>query len=297
MAMDWTELGSAVINGVAVGLLYGLLALVIVLLLRTTGLANFAQGSLGMFGAFIIYLLAVRGHLDITWAILVGVAASIAFGVVLYATAIHINEAAGHVNLTIRTVGLYTLLSAVVVKLWGAGEPFTFPRVYPEWHVKVATVPISAGVIAALIASLGLGLAFTLWLRYTHTGLMMRAAAENPEIAQMLGVNVRRLSAIAWALSAGVGTVVGALVAEETLLSSSMMDTYLLFAFVAAMVGGLTSLPGAIVGGLIVGVGQSLITVFGNSYASIVFVFLLLLGILLIRPTGLFGSREAIERL
>jgi branched-chain amino acid transport system permease protein len=125
---------------------------------------------------------------------------------------------------------------------------------------------------------------------------LLRGIADRPEIARLLGADTRRLSALAWLLAGLVAVVVGLLTVPSALLSTDMMDNFLLYAFTAALLGGMTSLPGAFVGGVVVGVVSNVVTVFRGQEFSILAIFALLIVTLLVRPNGIFGH-EVVERL
>jgi branched-chain amino acid transport system permease protein len=141
-----------------------------------------------------------------------------------------------------------------------------------------------------------LGGAFWLLYNRTATGLLLRGIADRPDVARLLGADTTRLSGLAWLLAGLVAVVVGLLTVPTALLSSDMMDSFFLYAFTAALLGGMTSLPGAFVGGVVVGVVSNVVTVLRGQEISILAIFGLLIAILLIRPDGLFGH-GVVERL
>jgi branched-chain amino acid transport system permease protein len=289
-------LGSAAISGVAAGLVYGMLAFSIVLLFKATGIPNFTQGNIATFGTFVAYLLAVRSGLPLGLAILLGFLATGALGVLVYLGGILPRGEAGTLNLAIRTLAVYLLLFAVMNLFWGVGQPFAFPHFLPGAAVAVGGVRVS--LISLVTVGVAGGLAVVFWLLYnrTTTGLLLRGIADRPEIARLLGADTRRLSALAWLLAGLVAVVVGLLTVPAALLSTDMMDNFLLYAFTAALLGGMTSLPGAFVGGVVVGVVSNVVTAFRGQEFSILAVFALLIVTLLVRPNGIFGH-DVVERL
>jgi branched-chain amino acid transport system permease protein len=285
-----------IISGVALGLLYGLLAFAIVLLFKSTGVANFSQGQIGTFCTFLVFELMRAAGVSFGVAVAIGCVLAFVSGIACYWLFLRPNEGADHVNLTIRTLGIYLLLFAIVDLGWSKGQPFAFPSLFPQGGVTIADTAISWLTVETIGVAVLLAVLTWWFFRRTDKGLMFAAVAERPEIAKLLGVRTRRLTATAWGGAATVALIVGLLVAPRTLLSSDMMDLYLLFAFTAAIVGGLTSLPGALVGGLLVGVLENVVTIYVNSDVAVLGVFVLLLVVLLVRPEGLFGSSVA-ERL
>jgi branched-chain amino acid transport system permease protein len=273
-----------------------MLAFSIVLLFKASGIPNFAQGNIATFGTFIVYLLAVRTGLPLPVAVALGFAGTAALGVVIYVGGILPRGDAGTLNLAIRTLAVYLLLFAVMNLFWGVGQPFAFPRLLPAASVPVAGVSVSLLSMVTVAVALVLGGAFWLLYNRTATGLLLRGIADRPDVARLLGANSARLSALAWLLAGLVAGVVGLLTVPTALLSSDMMDSFFLYAFTAALLGGMTSLPGAFVGGVAVGVVSNVVTVLRGQEISILAIFGLLIVILLVRPDGLFGH-GVVERL
>jgi branched-chain amino acid transport system permease protein len=288
--------GAAAISGVAVGLVYGMLAFSIVLLFKASGIPNFAQGNIATFGTFIVYLLAARTGLPLAAAILLGFVGTAALGVVIYVGGILPRGDAGTLNLATRTLAVYLLLFAVMNLFWGVGQPFAFPRFLPDASVGVAGVSVSLLSMVTVAVAVVLGAAFWLLYNHTDTGLLLRGIADRPEVARLLGADTARLSGLAWLLAGLVAVVVGLLTVPTALLSSDMMDSFFLYAFTAALLGGMTSLPGAFVGGVVVGVVSNVVTVLRGQEISIVAIFGLLIVVLLVRPDGLLGH-GVVERL
>jgi branched-chain amino acid transport system permease protein len=286
----------AAVSGVAVGFVYGMLAFSIVLLFKASGIPNFAQGNIATFGTFIVYLLAARAGVPLPLAIALGFAGTAALGVVIYLGSILPGGSAGTLNLATRTLAVYLLLFAVMNLFWGVGQPFAFPRFLPDAAVTIAGVSVS--LLSMATVGMAVLLAGAFWLLYnrTATGLLLRGIADRPDVARLLGANTVRLSGLAWLLAGLVALVVGLLTVPTALLSSDMMDSFFLYAFTAALLGGMTSLPGAFVGGVAVGVVSNVVTVLRGQEISILAIFGLLIAILLVRPDGLFGH-SVVERL
>lgn len=286
-------IGSA-LSGVAVGTLYGLLGFAIVLLYKATGVANFATGNLGTVSVFVVWVLAVGQGWPIGWAVLAGMAAAVALGAASYLAVIRPRDRASHLNLTIRTLGLFLLLFALVNYRYAVGQPFGFPSILPTGRAfTIGGYGVSWLTLGTLTVALLLAASFAWFFQRTRTGLLFLGLASRPEIAELLGLRTRRLTLIAWAASAVVALVVGLLVVPLVLLTSDMMDAFLLLAFTSAIIGGLTSLTGVFVGGMVVGVLSNVMTVYTNSDTAMLAVFALLILILLLKPEGLLGNRAA----
>lgn len=280
---------SAVLSGLAVGVTYGLLAFSIVFLYRTTGVLNFAQGAMATFAAFVIFRLAVHRGLPLGVALLIGAAVMLALGVLIYLVVMRVNDDADFLNLVVRTLAVHLLLLAIVQRFWTEGEPFAFPSIFPQGQVEIFGMYLGKATLGAVAISAALAVAFGLFLSKTRLGLMFLALAEQGEVARLLGVNIRAMTAIAWAGAALIALVVGFTTAPTTLLSGEMMDLYLLSGIVAAIIGGLTSLYGSFAGGVIVGVVGNVTSVYAGHDVSLGVLFLLLIGVLLMRPGGIFG--------
>jgi len=288
--------GAAAVSGVAAGFVYGMLAFSIVLLFKASGIPNFTQGNIATFGTFIIYLLAVRAHVPLAAAMLLGFLGTAGLAVVIYLGAMLPRGEAGTLNLAIRTLAVNLLLFAVMNLFWGQGQPFAFPRFLPTASVSVGGVRLSLVSLVTVVVAVLLGAGFWLFYSRTRPGLLLRGIADRPEIARLLGADIRGLSGLAWLMAGLVAVVVGLLTVPSALLSTDMMDSFLLFAFTAALLGGITSLPGAFVGGVVVGVISNVVSVLRGQEFSIIAIFALLILTLLVRPNGLFGH-EVAERL
>jgi branched-chain amino acid transport system permease protein len=287
-----------IISGVAVGALYGLLGFAVIMLLKATSVANFAQGALATLGAFIVYELVQTFGLSFWVAFVIAVPVMALIGAALYTVALRPNDDADHLNFIIRTLALSLLIIGAVNREWASGQPFTFPTVisgdaaFVVGGVAVSWLTIGTIVIAAALAS---GFA---WFFYrTRLGLMFLGVADRPDIATLLGIRTRRLTAVAWAMAAIISLVTGVLVAPRTLLSSDMMDFYLLYSFTAAVIGGLTSMWGVFLGGVLVGCVDNLVTIYAGPDLGTIAVFILLITVLLLRPSGIFGDKSLVERL
>jgi len=201
-------------------------------------------------------------------------------------------ENAPSLNSIILTLGLLTLFGGLALRIW-AGEPKTFPRpgVFEGAALNLGPATISRPNIGVFCTSVLIMFAIYLLFNYTKVGLAMRGAAQNRVASQLVGVRVGRMLALGWALSAMVGAIAGMLLAPTLYLSPSMMMGVLLFGFAAAVLGGLDSPVGAIVGGLVLGVTQNMAGTYIGSDIDIAVAFLAIILVLIVRPTGLFGKQ------
>jgi len=293
--MRMTLFASALISGISIGLLYALLAFVIVFLHKTTGVANFAQGNISTLTVFLVFAFIRNLNFGLLLAVLIGIPLSAAVGAAAYGLGLRINDDAGRLNLTIRTLAIYLLVAALIDRFWGIGQPFTFPSLLPRSALHPWGVMITVAALITIGLTLGLVVVFSVFLNRTKTGLMLRAMADDADAATLLGVPTRRLTTVAWAISGVLSLVVGLLVAPDASLTTNLMQVFLLFAFTAAVVGGLNSLPGTLVGGIAVGVVDNIASVYSSSDVAVLAVFLLLVITLLLRPAGIFGRLATVR--
>lgn len=278
-------------TGVVSGLLYGMLGFAVVVLFKMTGIPNFAEGSLATLGAATAYEMAVRHHMALVWAIPLTLAVLGAAGVVTYLVIMRYRDDAGPLNLTVRTLGLYLLLFAVTDKMLGQGQPFSVPHLFPVREIGLGPLHVPVAGVGILAIAVVLSTAFACLFRFSRTGLLLRGVAADRETARLLGASVRRLEAMSWGLTTLLAAVVGILTAPSTLVSADMMDNSLLYVFAGVVIGGLTSLAGAFVGGVTVGVVQGVVYYYSSADLALLAVFGLFLATLLVRPHGLFGER------
>ena len=287
---------AAILTGLTTGLLYGLLGFAIVALFKMTGVANFAAGSIATLGAAAALKASQSWGLSTPLAVMLAIAATATAGVIAYWLVMRFRDDVDHLSLTVRTVGLFLLAQGLLEKWLGPGQPFAFPALLPDISLTVGGVRLaSSTLLFPVVAAVCLTL-FGIFFRSTRTGLLMRGMASDVSTATLLGVNTRRFSAAAWGLTAGLAAVVGVLAAPSQLVSSDMLTSWLLFVFAGVVIGGLTSLAGAVIGGVTVGVVQGVAYQLAGNEVALLAVFALFLLTLQVRPQGIFG-RPAVERL
>jgi branched-chain amino acid transport system permease protein len=285
-----------VIDGIAIGSIYGALALALVLIFRSTGIVNFAQGEMAMFSTFIAWGL-VEGGLPLGVALLLAFVLSFVGGMAVERVLIRPVESADQLTILIVTLGLFILINSAAGWIWGF-ENRSFPRALPGGSADVASLRIayeSLGIVAVLLAVSGL--LFLLFQR-TKLGLAMRAAAANPASSRLVGISVGRTLMIGWGLAALLGALAGVLVAPQLFLDVNLMGGVLVYSFAAATLGGFDSPKGAIIGGWTIGVAETLAgdyIGFIGSDLTILVPLAIIFVVLLVRPNGLFGSPEVVR--
>ncbi len=283
------------LSGVVFGMIYAAIALSLVLIWRGTRLLNYAQGGMAMFTTYIA--IEVIYHTGSYWAgFVVALAAGAVLGAACQLTVIRPTMNKPPLNAVIVTIGLLILLEGLAGILFG-GQPRSFPAAFSIIGLRVAGAPIGVSrydvfvVAAVLVTTLALAVAF----KYTSAGLRMRAAAFNATIARLSGIRVARVLTVGWALAGLLGALAGVLVSPSTFLDPNSMDTIFVFGFTAAVIGGLDSPAGAVVGGLLLGIALSYVGGYlgskGSNLTSLV-AFGILILVLMVRPDGLFSTTQ-----
>jgi branched-chain amino acid transport system permease protein len=292
------QLIQQVASGLANGAIYACLALALVMIFVSTDHINFAQGEMAMFSAYVCWQIMQFGVNF--WIALPFVAlASFLVGVGIERTILRPLHSAPVLSIVVVFIGLLTIFHSLAGAIWGhtiKEFPSPFPRV-----TFAGSGYIGPHQIGMVVVTIGLLFALFAFFRFTPLGLAMRAAAQNPTSARLAGVRVDWMLALGWGLAAAIGAVAGALVAPVVYLEPNMMASILLYGFAGALVGGISSPVGAVVGGFIVGVLENLVAYFGNLLEKVSGVYLIGNGekltvaliiviiVLTLKPSGLFG--------
>lgn len=284
-----------VVAGLATGAVYALVALAIVLIYRSTDVLNFAQGEMAMFVTFIAWSLTLAG-LDIWLVLIIGVAMGGLMGAAIERFVIRPVENAPVLSVVVVTLGLFILLNSLATWIWFKDSLVkSFPTPFSLDSVDLGVARVSQHHLGLFIIGVAVMVLLFLLFTYTKVGLAMRATAQNSLASRLMGINVGRMLTLGWGLSAAIGGLAGMLIAPITFLHPGFMLPVVLFAFAAAVLGGLNSAPGAIVGGFIIGVSENLIGTYSpqewfGPEMKLPLTMLLLVLVLLIRPNGLFGQ-------
>ena len=276
-----------VLAGLATGGIYASLALALVMIYQATHLVNFAQGEMAMFATYIAWTLVDAG-VPYWGAFFITVAFAFVFGIVIERVVIRPVENAPVLAVVVVFIALLVILNSVTGWIYTYTIK-TFPSPFPkEIGLGRFMSPHEVGAIGVTMVVLVLLYVF---FRFTPLGLAMRAAAQNPESSRLVGIRVGWMLALGWGLAAAIGGIAGMMVAPIVYLDPNMMGGVLLYAFAAALVGGIDNPWGAVIGGFLVGVLENVLGAFviGNELKLAV-ALVLIIGVLLVKPSGLFGS-------
>jgi branched-chain amino acid transport system permease protein len=286
-------------NGLADGTIYALLALALVVIFRSTGQLNFAQGEIGMFGAFFVSTLTLSG-LPVWPAIFLAMLLGFAFSAGVERIVVRPIELRSPGAVLVALIGVFLATNQLTAMIWGV-DARSLPSPFPDDaddFVRILGAPIRIarlGTIGVLIVVVVL---LYLLFNKTKIGLAMRVVANNQESSRLVGIKVGFVLRLGWGLAGAVGVLAASLLAPSAGLTLTLMLGPFLLASVAAVLGGLNSLLGAIVGGIVIGLVEALIVGYVDFLgADMLFpvMLIILLGTLILRPSGLFGSAK-VER-
>jgi branched-chain amino acid transport system permease protein len=280
------------LGGVSDGVIYAAIGLSLVLIWRATRVLNYAQGGLAMFTSYIA-LMVINATGNYWLGFIVALAAGLVIGGIVERVVIRPTAGKPHLNTVIVTIGLLILVEGLAGIIYGSKNR-SFPTPYSIVGAKIGSFDLGEGAspsaiftAVAVLAAAGL---LAVLFRYTTVGLRMRASAFSGTVAQLMGVRVGRITTLGWALAGLIGALAGMLVTPQTFLYPNSMDSIFVLGFTAAVIGGLDSPVGAIVGGLILGVLLNYVTGYVGSNLPELAGLALLILVLMFRPSGLFAS-------
>lgn len=281
------EILQLALNGLAVGCIYGLVALGFVLIYKATELVNFAQGDLMMLGAFTCYMFVVWFGVGYWPALLLAVAAIGILGAVLDWAILRRVIGQPQFAVVMLTIGLGAIFRSFASMAWGT-EIYTLPTPFSAQQTVIAGVSLSHEYLSIIAGTVLLCAVLYAFFTHTRLGIAMQAASQNQLAAYYMGIPVKLVFSLIWAISAGVAAIAGVLLAPVSLIDTNM-GFIGLKAFAAAVLGGFGSIPGALAGGLTIG----LIELFAGAYLPPGFkdvaAYVVLLAVLVVRPQGMFG--------
>ncbi|MGY1802905.1 branched-chain amino acid ABC transporter permease [Blastococcus sp. SYSU D00922] len=281
------------LSGLVEGMIYAAFALALVLIWRSTRIVNFAQGSMAAATTFVALALIDNGQ-SYWVAFVVALISGFVLGAIVERVIIRPVEGGPELNAVIVALGLFVALQALIAVIFGSSfQSFPTPfgvRGFEVGDTTIAVTPTSLYIIGSVLIVMALLVAL---FRFTRIGLAMRASAFSQEVSRLLGVRVGRMLTLGWALAAVVGSLAGLLIAGGEFVYPAYMDSLIVFGFVAAVLGGLDSPVGAIVGGLLLGLALSYVSGYLDSALVNVAALVILMIVLLVKPGGLFASSVA----
>jgi branched-chain amino acid transport system permease protein len=285
-----------VVSGLATGGIYASLALALVMIYQATDVVNFAQGEMAMFSTYLAWTMLQAG-LPYWIAFMATVAIAFVGGLVIERVVIRPVENAPILTIVIVTLGLLVIFNSMAGWIYSYIQK-PFPSPFSSQPIKLGNIVFGAHDLGAILVTLVVLVLLFGFFRYTTLGLAMRAAAQNPASSRLCGIRVSWMLALGWGLAAAFGAVAGMMVAPVVFLDPNMMVGIQLYAFAAATVGGFSSPPGAVVGGLLVGVTENLVGTyvhFIGTELKLTVALAMIIVVLLVKPNGLFG-RTVVRR-
>jgi branched-chain amino acid transport system permease protein len=291
-------------SGLANGAIYACVALALVMIYVSTDHINFAQGEMAMFSTYLSWQLMTWG-MSFWGAFVIAVALSFLLGVAIERLILRPLHTAPVLSIIVVFIGLLAIFNSLAGTIWSYLIK-EYPSPFPKSSFGIAGVIGSHQLGVIVVTLIVLGLLFV-FFRYTPLGLAMRAAAQNPQMARLVGVRVDWMLALGWGLAASVGAVAGIMVAHIVYLEPNMMAGILLYAFASALVGGISNPAGAVAGGFIVGVLENMVAYAGNQIEKATGIYIvgngekltvaliIVIVVLTVRPAGLFG-RVVVKR-
>jgi branched-chain amino acid transport system permease protein len=287
-----TEFLQYVVVGLANGGVYATLALALVLIHRATGIVNFAQGEMGMFATFIAW--ALINHHGLPYWVAFALTLLIAFvgGVAVHQMVIRPLERGGDLTVVMATIGLLVVLNGLAGWIWSPEVKF-LESPFPLKVLHVGGVVMNVQDLGVIGVSIACVFVVFVFFNYTRLGLMMRASALGPATSRLLGIRVTLMLSIGWGLAAMLSAVSGMMAASRLELDPNFMLVILTYSFAAAVLGGIDSPVGSVVGAFLIGIGISLLSGYASSFLGtelqLPIALAVLLAVLVVRPAGLFG--------
>jgi branched-chain amino acid transport system permease protein len=281
------------LTGLTNGAILALAALGFVLIYKSSDVINFAQGEFLLVGAYVTFGLIVQFGLAWPFGMVLTLLVAIAMGVIVERLVLRPLIGEPIISVIMVTIGLSSLLRAIVSSIWGT-LPRAFPAFIPSHTVNILTATVGADRLWAIVIAIVMLALFTFFFRRSREGIAMRAVADDQQAALSMGISVKRIFAWAWSIAAISATVAGVLIANIVGVSGEL-SVFGLRVFPVVILGGLDSIPGAIVGGVVIGLLEAYTGGYIGQGLNTVIPFIILILILMIRPYGLFGQ-EIIER-
>jgi branched-chain amino acid transport system permease protein len=282
------EIIQQIINGLAIGGVYVLIALGLTMVFGILGIAHFAHGSVSMFGGYLTFFLVTSQGLPLALAILIALVVGMILGVAIELLAYRPVRNANHINAFIVALGLTMMVEGINLQFFGADQviiPTHFNRVF-----NIGGVTIPELRLYVILAAVALIVAMTVFVEKTKTGQAIRAVAQNRDAAVLMGINVNTIPLVVFAISTMLGVCAGVMVGALFAIAPGVGEGLVIKGFAVLILGGLGSIPGAVVGGIVLGVTEALAAGFISSAYKDVIAFAVMIIVLLVRPQGLLGK-------
>lgn len=285
-----------VVDGVAIGVIYGLVGLSLLMVYRSTGVLNFAQGEMAVFCTYVAWSLIVSLGVSLWLGFAATVLFSFVLGVVVERIFVRPAGAANPLTVMIVTIGLFMMFNSFQRDWWPAG-PKSFPSPFPAGTVEIGDARVSWVSIGILGTAACVMVCLTALFRLTRVGLAMRAVVDNPTASSLMGISNHRIISLGWGLASAVGAIAGMLAVNLLLLDPSTAYALLLFSFATLVLAGMTSPVGVVVCGLLLGLLNAVASGFKliGTELSIVVTLLALILVLVVKPGGLFGKAPVVK--
>jgi branched-chain amino acid transport system permease protein len=278
-----------VITGIGAGVLYGLVALAFVLVLKTTNVVNFFQGDTCAFGAYFTIIFVAKVNFSLPLAVVAAILCALALTVLLELVGLRPMYKISIIQVVIGTVAVSMIMRYLIRLYWGP-QVVPFPDMFKDIPLKIPGIPLGSATLWMMILAAVSVSGFAIFFQYTRWGMALRACCQDRLSASLMGINVGVMMSLAWGLSGAIGSIAG-------IAGAHMMSVYPemgiigLKGFVASILGGANSIPGALLGGIVLGVLENL----GGFYISFAFrdliAFVIMIFMLLVRPNGLLGKQ------
>jgi len=278
-----------ILNGLVNGCIYGLFAMGLVILLKSSTLLNFAHGEFFMLSAFFAFTL-LRFHFPYLISIVAPIFVLFFIGTFLNRVIFERMMNAPHISLVVITIGLSSLFKGAARLIWGT-DIRTMPSLFSEKPIKAFGMVFTYQDTLIVISTVTFGIVFVMIFFWTRIGKIMRAATQSFRGAALVGINVGTFLKVMWGLSAAIGAFAGMLIAPLTLIYPDMGERILMRAFAGLILGGYGNIKGAIIGSIVIALIENLVNGYISSSLGDLSPFILMIGILLIRPSGLYGER------
>ncbi|MBW2637127.1 MAG: branched-chain amino acid ABC transporter permease [Deltaproteobacteria bacterium] len=283
-------IGQLIVEGLAIGACYGLFAIAFVIIYKTSDVINFAQGEMAMLSTFVAYHILTYYQYPFWLAFILTMIFAVLLGVVVEFAFLRPAKEPSALGLIVITLGAEMLLMGLAGWKWGAEQKaFQFPMSFQVTHEPIKGVIISDWAIGVFVTTAILMVVLYLFFKYTRLGIAMKATQQNKNAAKIMGIRVERVFSFAWGLSSLLGAVAAMFFAARATLDPNFMMEPFLRAFAAAVLGGLMSIPGVVIGGEIFGLIENFFGYMWPEWKPIV-AFLVIIIVLCIRPSGLFGK-------